>query len=134
MKKSNRKAATVSGSQQVIGMDFSDRKSRLAILQGDTLRFDEVRNTRDALITRNIRKSDTRAAETLARLTKADPTLLSPIHHRGPEAQQTHALIRVRDRFVQARREKPCGRHGHGATECLIPGTRYLIPGHRPRF
>lgn len=147
MKKSNKKSAAVAAPQLVIGMDVSDKKSQLAILKGDRLRFDTVQNTRKALrlqfcslpasrvaleagthspwlsrelealghevivanprklalITQNVRKSDIRDAETLARLAKADPKLLSPIHHRGEDAQKALALIKVRDRLVSAR-------------------------------
>lgn len=55
------------------------------------------------LITKNLRKSDTRDAEVLARLAKASPRLLSPICHRGEQAQLGLALLRVRDGLVQCR-------------------------------
>lgn len=49
------------------------------------------------------RKSDQSDAEGLARLAKADPTLLHPIEHRSVEAQQHLALIRSRHGLVRAR-------------------------------
>jgi transposase len=50
MKKSNKKASNVAGAPQlVIGMDISDKKSQLAIIEGGDLRFETVKNTRDAL-------------------------------------------------------------------------------------
>lgn len=48
----------------------------------------------------NPRKGDKADAETLARL---DPSLLSPIQHRSPEAQADLSLIRSRDVLVRSR-------------------------------
>ncbi|HLC03098.1 MAG TPA: IS110 family transposase [Anaerolineales bacterium] len=55
------------------------------------------------LIYHNPRKSDRVDAETLARLGRLDPKLLSPVHHRTPEAQAHLAIIRARDALVRAR-------------------------------
>ena len=55
------------------------------------------------LIYHNPRKSDRLDAETLARLGRLDPKLLSPVHHRTPEAQAHLAIIRARDALVRAR-------------------------------
>ena len=54
-------------------------------------------------ITQSDRKDDRTDAEQLARLGRADPRLLSPIRHRGLEAQRDRALLRVRDGLVRAR-------------------------------
>jgi len=43
------------------------------------------------------RKADEADAENLARLARLDPPLLSPIRHRGPEAQAHLSMIRPRD-------------------------------------
>lgn len=51
----------------------------------------------------NPRKGDRADAEILARLARLDPKLLSPIHHRSPEAQADLALIRSRDALVRSR-------------------------------
>jgi transposase len=51
----------------------------------------------------NPRKGDRPDAETLARLARLDPKLLSPIHHRSPEAQADLAIIRSRDALVRSR-------------------------------
>jgi transposase len=51
----------------------------------------------------NPRKGDKADAETLARLARLDPKLLSPIHHRSPEAQADLTLIRSRDALVRSR-------------------------------
>jgi transposase len=51
----------------------------------------------------NPRKSDRADAETLARLGRLDPTLLSPIHHRSPQAQADLAVLRSRDAIVRCR-------------------------------
>ncbi len=49
------------------------------------------------------RKSDRTDAETLARLARIDPQLLSPIHHRSPQAQADLSVLRSRDAMVRAR-------------------------------
>ena len=55
------------------------------------------------LIHGNTRKSDHADAEYLARLARLDPQLLSPIRHRGAQAQADLALVRSRDSLVRAR-------------------------------
>jgi len=55
------------------------------------------------LIYSNSRKRDRADAEYLARLARLDPALLSPIHHRSPQAQAHLAVIRARDSLVRAR-------------------------------
>jgi transposase len=51
----------------------------------------------------NPRKGDRVDAEILARLARLDPNLLSPIHHRSPQAQADLAVIRSRDALVRTR-------------------------------
>jgi transposase len=51
----------------------------------------------------NPRKGDRADAETLARLARLDPALLSPIHHRSPQAQADLAMLRSRDALVRSR-------------------------------
>lgn len=55
------------------------------------------------LIYENPRKSDRVDAEYLAKLVRLDPSLLSPIEHRGEEAQKHLAILRSRDSLVQVR-------------------------------
>jgi transposase len=55
------------------------------------------------LIAENDSKNDRFDAELLARLGRLDPSLLSPIVHRGEEAQRDLVLIRARDGLVRAR-------------------------------
>lgn len=55
------------------------------------------------LIYRNPHKSDRVDAEWLARLVRFDASLLSPIHHRGAEAQKDLAVLRSRDVLVRTR-------------------------------
>ena len=55
------------------------------------------------LIYNNPRKHDRADAEHLARLARLDPKLLSPIHHRNPQAQADLAVLRARDSLVRAR-------------------------------
>lgn len=63
-----------------------------------------VANARQVkLISKNDRKSDQVDPEILARLGRLDVKLLSPIRHRGPEAQADLALLRSRDALVQTR-------------------------------
>lgn len=51
----------------------------------------------------NPRKDDRADAETLARLARLDPELLSPIHHRSPQAQADLAVLRSRDALIRSR-------------------------------
>ena len=51
----------------------------------------------------NPRKGDCADAEILARLARLDPELLSPIHHRSPQAQADLAVLRSRDAIVRCR-------------------------------
>jgi transposase len=55
------------------------------------------------LIYENSRKADGADAQHLARLARPDPQLLSPIRHRGPEAQAHLTVIRSRDSLVRPR-------------------------------
>ena len=57
------------------------------------------------LITQSVKKNDRIDAEQLARLARVDPKLLSPIQHRGAEAQADLAVIRARGGLVDARTE-----------------------------
>lgn len=57
------------------------------------------------LITQSTKKNDRMDAEHLARLARVDPKLLSPIRHRGEEAQADLAVIRARAGLVDARSE-----------------------------
>ena len=54
-------------------------------------------------ITKSDRKNDRNDAELLARLARADPTLLSPIKHRPKEVRADLAVIRARDALVRSR-------------------------------
>lgn len=55
------------------------------------------------LIYKNRRKNDAIDAMYLARLARTDPALLSPIRHRGQEAQKNLAMLRGRDALVKSR-------------------------------
>jgi transposase len=55
------------------------------------------------LITQSARKNDRIDAEKLARMARLDPKLLSPIRHRGAEAQADLAVIRARAELVETR-------------------------------
>ena len=56
-----------------------------------------------ALIYKSHQKTDRADAELLARFGQLDPNVLSPIRHRGPDAQEGLTVIRSRDVLVQAR-------------------------------
>jgi transposase len=65
-----------------------------------------VANSRKVkLITQSVKKNDRIDAEQLARLARVDPKLLSPIIHRGEEAQADLAVIRARMTLVDVRTE-----------------------------
>jgi transposase len=55
------------------------------------------------LITRNVKKRDPVDARLLARLGRADVTLLSPLKHRGAATQADLAVIKARDVAVRVR-------------------------------
>jgi transposase len=55
------------------------------------------------LITQSTRKNDRIDAQKLARLARVDPQLLSPIQHRGEQAQADLAVIRGRAALVESR-------------------------------
>lgn len=55
------------------------------------------------LITKSVKKNDRIDAEQLARLARVDPKLLSPIRHRGEQAQADLAVIRGRAELVDTR-------------------------------
>jgi len=75
--------------------------SRLLRSYGHEVVVADARKLR--LIYENPRKSDRVDAEYLAKLLRLDASLLSPIIHRGDEAQQHLAILRSRDSLVQAR-------------------------------
>ena len=52
---------------------------------------------------RRKRRNDKLDAEKLARLGRADPALLSPIQHRGEQAQLDLAVLQSRDILVKSR-------------------------------
>ena len=54
-------------------------------------------------IAKSNKKNDRTDAETLARVARLDPKLLSPIQHRGPETQANRALLRIRAGLVGVR-------------------------------
>lgn len=55
------------------------------------------------LIAQSVRKNDRSDAETLARLGRIDPGLLSPVHHRTESLQADLTVLRARDGLVGAR-------------------------------
>jgi len=75
--------------------------SRGASAQGHDVIVANPRRVR--LIAENDSKSAGCDAELLARLGRVDPQLLSPIVHRGEQAQRDLVLLRARDGFVRAR-------------------------------
>ncbi|MCP4990799.1 MAG: IS110 family transposase, partial [Colwellia sp.] len=75
--------------------------SRLAAAPGHEVVVANARNV--SYITRSSRKSDKVDAESLARLGRTDPKLLSPIRHRSEQAQGDLAVIRARAAVVEMR-------------------------------
>jgi transposase len=105
-----------------------------------------VANARQVqLISKSVRKNDRIDARQLARLARADPKLLSPIQHRGEEAQLDLAVIRARAELIDARTKlinsarglvKPMGERlkkcdadqvGVGLGESLSEGAQSVI-------
>jgi transposase len=105
-----------------------------------------VANARQVqLITKSVRKNDRVDARQLARLARVDPSLLSPIQHRGEEAQLDLAVIRARAELIDARTKlinsarglvKPMGERlkkcdadqvGTGLGESLSEGAQSVI-------
>lgn len=75
--------------------------SRLLAELGHEVLVANARKVR--LIHQTQKKTDRVDAEILARLGRADPTLLFPIEHRSEEAQLDLAVLRARDSLVRAR-------------------------------
>jgi transposase len=75
--------------------------SRLLEQQGHEVVVANARRVR--LITESSRKNDDVDAELLARLARADRVLLSPVKHRGAEAQADLTGVRVRAQLVELR-------------------------------
>lgn len=72
-----------------------------------------VAHARDVrLIGESRRKDDKIDAQTLARLARIDPQLLSPIQHRSAEAQADLSVIRARYALVRARTGLICAARG----------------------
>ena len=75
--------------------------SRLLSELGHEVIVAHARNVR--LIGESRRKDDRLDAQTLARLARIDPQLLSPVRHRSQQAQADLTLIRARAGLVRAR-------------------------------
>jgi transposase len=75
--------------------------SRLLSTLGHEVLVANARRLR--LIAEHDAKSDRVDAETLARLGRADPTLLAPIRHRSEATQADLAVVRARDALVRVR-------------------------------
>ena len=69
------------------------------------------------LITQSGNKNDRIDAEQLARLARVDPKLLSPIRHRGAEAQADLAVIRARAELMEVRTGLINSARGLGETD-----------------
>lgn len=78
------------------------------------------------LIAESTLKNDTVDAETLARLVRMDPALLSPIRHRKEETQRLRGMLRVRRSLVNSR--TACLNTARG----LLRSFGYRMPGQRP--
>lgn len=75
--------------------------SRLANACGHEVIVAQARRLQ--LISQNLSKSDEVDAETLARVGRLDPTLLTPVQHRTAEAQAQLAVLRAREAVVRTR-------------------------------
>jgi transposase len=86
-----------------IGTD-SPWVSRLLTEPGHDVLVADARKVR--AICTNEMKSDRVDAETLARIPRVDPRLLSPIRHRDKQFQADLAVLRPRDTLVRSRRKR----------------------------
>src|SRR5450631_2052162 len=84
--------------------------SRLLSELGHEVIVAHARNVR--LIGESRRKDDRLDAQTLARLARIDPQLLSPIQHRSAQAQADLSVIRARHALVRARTALVCAARG----------------------
>ena len=75
--------------------------SRLLTAWGHAVIVAHARNVR--LISERRRKDDRIDAQTLARLARIDPQLLSPVQHRSAQAQIHLTVVRARAGLVSAR-------------------------------
>jgi transposase len=75
--------------------------SRLLGVQGHEVLV--ANPTQVALISKGIKKTDRRDAQTLARIARMDPGLLAPIEHRSEQAQKDLNVVRSRAKLVQKR-------------------------------
>ena len=75
--------------------------SRLAVAAGHEVIVANPRALK--FIYGNPRKSDLRDAESLARVGRLDPKLLSPVRHRTEETQRALLVLRTRDALVRSR-------------------------------
>jgi transposase len=75
--------------------------SRLVAALGHTVLVANARKLRVIFDTDT--KNDRVDAQTLARVARLDPTLLSPVHHKEQANQEALAKIRARDALVRAR-------------------------------
>src|SRR5579864_9225833 len=108
----------ISSQKLTVGLDLGDRSSWYCVLDeaGSVLLEQRLSTTSKALRevfvahARNVRligesrkKDDRLDAQTLARLARIDPGLLSPVKHRSAKAQADLSLIRARAGLVRAR-------------------------------
>ena len=89
--------------------------SRLAAACGHEVLVANPRRLR--LIAESDTKTDRCDAEFLARIGRLDPTLLTPITHRGEQTQTDLALLRARDVLVSARTQMV--NHVRGAVKAV---------------
>jgi transposase len=86
--------------------------SRLFEARGHTVHVANARKVR--AISQSVTKSDEQDARMLARLCRADPSLLSPIKHRSERCQRDLVQLKAREALVRARVD-------------LMNSTRFLL-------
>lgn len=86
--------------------------SRLFESKGHTVYVANARKVR--AISQSLTKSDEQDARMLARLCRADPTLLSPVKHRSERCQRDLVQLKARESLVRARVD-------------LMNSTRFLL-------
>lgn len=95
-------------------------------------------------ISENIRKSDKRDAQILAKFVRLDPELLCPIIHRSEESQKALLAIKMRDTLVRLRVSKIVSLRGmfkslgirfpSCGTACFAKKAEVLITDEHPEY
>lgn len=88
---------------QRVVMEVGPQSPWMSRLLGSKVELIVANPTKVALISGGHTKNDSLDAEKLARLGRADPSLLSPVKHRRADTQASLALVKARHALVRSR-------------------------------